>query len=66
MKQHDSILDWQEISLKIPESNEHHSPLQAIKNCLETPVENDPFEMVEEQLKLFTDNLKKSFNELNK
>ena len=62
----DSVLDWKKISQQIPESNHPDGPIHLIRTCLENEQEQDTYEQMETRLNLFIENLKKSFNEINK
>lgn len=59
------ILDWNEISKQIPESNSPESPLHLIKTCLSETQELDPYDQINTHLDIFLEDLKKSFNALN-
>ena len=62
----ESVLDWKEVLRHIPESDHPGGPIHLIKTCLESEQELDPYDQIDACLNLFIDNLKKSFNELNK
>ena len=59
------ILNWDEIFLQIPESNNPEGMIHLIKTCLESN-SYDPYEDIDKDLSQYIDNLSKSFREFNR
>lgn len=61
-----SIVDWNEVTRRIPGSDNPDGPINTVRAALKCCEEQDPFDQVNKCLDIFIDELNNSFEKLTK